>query len=90
MAPLRALRMAWAGTIAAAVSGFLYLAHAPIPASRTTGTLLTLGCVALGAMAGAGLVSGLESSLRSQRSHAAIIRLPADAEPLKRVSARGA
>ena len=84
------VRMAWAGAIAAAASGFLYLAFAPIPGSRATDTLLTIGVAFLGAVMGAALENGLENSINYRQSRAEIIRLPTDAQPLEKLSARGA
>ena len=47
MTPIRALRMAWAGAIVAAASGFLYLSYAPVPGSHTADTSLTITRLAL-------------------------------------------
>lgn len=90
MTPIRLLRMAWAGAIAATTSSFLYLAYAPIPDSRAVGALLTIGAVLVGAATGAALQHGLENSISSQRSTATIIRLPTEAQPVERLTARGA
>ncbi len=90
MTPIRLLRMAWAGAIAAITSSFLYLAYAPVPGSRITGALLTIGAALVGAAMGTALQHGLENSIGSQRPTAEIIRMPTEAQPVERLTARGA
>ena len=90
MTPIRALRMAWAGAIVAAASGFLYFAYAPVPGSHTADTLLAIGVAGVGAIAGGVLETRVEASLSSEQLLAEIIRPPVDVQPTEQLSVQGA
>ncbi len=88
MTPIRVLRMAWAGAIVAAASGFLYLAYTPVPGSHTADASLTIGVAVLGGVMGVVLETRVENSISSRRSQAEVIGVAADAQPLEQLSVR--
>lgn len=89
MTPIRLMRLAWAGAITAVAFSFLYLIYAPVSASAVDAGL-TIGAALVGAVTGAVVESGVERRITSRRSQATVIRLPSEAQPLERLTAKGA
>ena len=75
MTPIRLVRMAWAGAVVGAVSGFLYLAYAPIANSHATDTLLA--------------EIKVERLVQARRSEVAAVEMPLEAKVAERVTAGG-